>query len=73
MCFCKQGTAGLGASVEKAKTSEIPDLEASVEEAVGKKKQMDEDLVQHKAAARFWNPKAKDGGFLKQLCLNRFN
>eukprot|EP00747_Dinoflagellata_sp_TGD_P160200 gnl/TRDRNA2_/TRDRNA2_177952_c3_seq2.p1 gnl/TRDRNA2_/TRDRNA2_177952_c3~~gnl/TRDRNA2_/TRDRNA2_177952_c3_seq2.p1 ORF type:complete len:716 (+),score=284.20 gnl/TRDRNA2_/TRDRNA2_177952_c3_seq2:94-2241(+) len=49
MCFCKQGRAGLEASVEKAKTSEIPDLEASVEEAVGKKKQMDEDLVQHKA------------------------
>jgi hypothetical protein len=49
MCFCKAGRASLEASVEKATTSTIPDLEASVEEAVGKKKQTDGDLVEHKA------------------------
>jgi len=47
MCYCKSGGGELSATIDAAKTK-IPQLESSLEEGTGMKKQLETDLKQHK-------------------------
>merc|ERR1719203_2649892 len=47
MCYCKDNQGSLDIGVKEAK-ERVPALEASVEQAVSKKAQLESDLAQHK-------------------------
>jgi len=47
MCYCEKNTATLGTSITEL-TDKVPQIEASIEEAVATKAQLESDLAKHK-------------------------